>query len=51
MEILLTSLQFFLFRDLLTEVTRCRDEGIPVPSEAWLQYQFWPKDPSKQSTS
>ena len=38
-------------RDLLTEVSNRCPEGTPVPSEAWLCYQFWPKDPSKQSAS
>ena len=38
-------------RDLLTEVAKKCPEGTPTPSEAWLRYQFWPKDPSKQSAS
>ena len=38
-------------RDLLTEVAKKCPEGTPVPSEAWLRYQFWPKDPSKRSAS
>lgn len=38
-------------RDLLTEVAKKCPEGTPTPSEAWLRYQFWPKDPSKRSAS
>ena len=38
-------------QDLLTEVAKRCPEGTPIPSEAWLRYQFWPKDPSKKSAS
>lgn len=38
-------------QDLLTEVANRCPEGTPIPSEAWLRYQFWPKDPSKKSAS
>ena len=38
-------------RDMLEEVAKRCPEGTPVPSEAWLRYQFWPTDPSKRSAS
>ena len=38
-------------RDMLEEVAKRCPEGTPIPSEAWLRYQFWPTDPSKRSAS
>ena len=33
--------------DMLVKVAKHCPEGTPIPSEAWLRYQFWPTDPSK----
>ena len=38
-------------QDLLTEVAKRCPESTPIPSEVWLRYQFWLKDPSKKSAS
>ena len=38
-------------RDMLEEVAKRCLQGTPIPSEAWLRYQFWPTAPSKRSAS
>ena len=36
---------------LVTEIAKHCAEGTPMPSEAWLQYQFWLNNPTKTSAS
>ena len=37
-------------RDLIDQVTSRCPEGTPIPSEAWVKYNFCPKNPRSKST-
>ena len=37
--------------DLIKQVKEKLPEETPIPSEAWVRYQFWPKDPSSPSAT
>ena len=37
--------------DLIKQVKEKLPEETPIPSEAWVRYQFWPKDPSSRSAT
>lgn len=37
--------------DLITQVKEKLPDGTPIPSEAWVRFQFWPKDPSSRSAT
>ena len=34
--------------DLIGEIKGRLPDGTPIPSETWVRYQFWPKDPSSK---
>lgn len=38
-------------RDLISKVSEKLPEGTPIPSETWVRFQFWPKDPSARSAT
>lgn len=37
--------------DLMKQVREKLHEEAPIPSETWVRYQFWPKDPSSRSAT
>ena len=37
--------------DLMKQVKEKLPEETPIPFEAWVRYQFWPKDPSSRSAT
>lgn len=37
--------------DLIGEIKGRLPDGTPIPSETWVRYQFWPKDPSSKTAT